>query len=474
LDYFEDLGYLCPENMDVADFLQEVPTVEGRRFIPKGRTSNAGEPVPVGTAALVKAWKSSALFTGMLEEMDEQLKLSVGAWPAVFSEPYAGTFWYSFVQCLERQVKVTIRDQVFLKGRLIQSVLVAAIAGSLFNNLSVENSTAMSGILYFCGMFGAISATSMLPIILDQRAVFYKHSGGMFFSAPAFVLAQTVVLYPLQLMETLTFTTIIYWSVGLSSDYDGSRYFSFMFIVFVFTLLVSQLFRLVAFNVASATVGQAQAGVVLILMVLFSGYIIPKSNIPPGWIWFYWINPIAYVLRSVTVNEFLAPDYDFEVCVDNGCTATQRFGDLVLESRGNPTEQVWVWYGVAVMVGMYILLLGLSMLSLSYVRLEPSPPPPPPQVSEEEAERQLASSDQAEHVEIPFEPVTFAFQDIWYTIKLPKGEELDLLRGVSGYFEPGTLTALVTFLLCCMHACMVFVSSFSLTRRLVYHKLWCH
>ena len=38
---------------------------------------------------------------------------------------------------------------------------------------------------------------------------------------------------------------------------------------------------------------------------------------------------------------------------------------------------------------------------------------------------------------------SFSFKDLWYTIKLPKGEELDLLKGVSGYFEPGTLTALV-------------------------------
>ena len=34
-------------------------------------------------------------------------------------------------------------------------------------------------------------------------------------------------------------------------------------------------------------------------------------------------------------------------------------------------------------------------------------------------------------------------KDIWYTVKTKEGEELDLLRGVSGFFEPGTVTALM-------------------------------
>lgn len=31
--YFNDLGYAMPSNMDVADFLQELPTSSARRFI---------------------------------------------------------------------------------------------------------------------------------------------------------------------------------------------------------------------------------------------------------------------------------------------------------------------------------------------------------------------------------------------------------------------------------------------------------
>jgi ABC-type multidrug transport system permease subunit len=381
------------------------------------------------------------MFKAMLEEMDIQVKESTGQWPAVFSEHYPGTFWFSFTHLLERQVKLTMRDLGFIKGRVMQSVIVGAIAGSLFNGLPTEDSNSMSGILYFCAVFGALTGMAMLPLIFAQRAVFYKHSRALFYPTPAFVLSQMMVLVPLQIIETIVFSTIVYWSVGLSADNGGGRFFTFMLIVFVFSLCITQFYRLVATCVASPAIAQTLSGVALILMVLFSGYIIPKSNIPPGWEWFYWINPINYVLRSVTVNEFLASDYDFQVCVDDACTATERFGDQVLKSRGNPTEQVWVWYGVAVLVALYLFFLVLGGLALVYIRTEPVPPAP---IVVDYSETDASDDKETAMIDIPFDPVSFAFKDIWYTVKIGKeGEELDLLKGVSGYFEPGTLTALV-------------------------------
>jgi ABC-type multidrug transport system ATPase subunit len=44
---------------------------------------------------------------------------------------------------------------------------------------------------------------------------------------------------------------------------------------------------------------------------------------------------------------------------------------------------------------------------------------------------------------IPFQQVSFIFKDIWYTIQMNDGEELDLLKGIDGYFLPGTVTALM-------------------------------
>ena len=167
-----------------------------------------------------------------------------------------------------------------------------------------------------------------------------------------------------------------------------------------------------------------------------------------------------------------------------------RFGDLVLKSRGTPTDQNYIWYGFAVIVGEYFFLVFLTALALKYLRVEPTPPPPiiAPYIEEEYTEEeitndvippgdifvnnlslQMVDTDLAGQLsakygsskmdtrsprstksfrhkkiqEIPFEPISFSFKDIWYTVVTKEKEELDLLKGVSGYFEPGTLTALM-------------------------------
>ncbi len=177
-------------------------------------------------------------------------------------------------------------------------------------------------------------------------------------------------------------------------------------------------------------------------MVLFSGFIQPKALISYGWVWFYWMNPMAWALKAVTINEFSSPKYDFPFCSQGYCLSG-RYGDLILTNYGNPTDTRYIWYSFAVLVAEYILLFVLTFLCLKYFRVEPVPPPP---VREDSSAITNSSGEEdatANDTHLPFDQVSIAFKDIWYTVPLPSGEEIDLLKGVEGYFEPGTMTALM-------------------------------
>eukprot|EP01039_Chlorochromonas_danica_P008479 gene8479-9346_t len=62
MSYFENLGYTCPDHVDEADFLQELPTSEGKRYI---TSPNA----PSTPAALAEAWQKSKLYQQMVSEL---------------------------------------------------------------------------------------------------------------------------------------------------------------------------------------------------------------------------------------------------------------------------------------------------------------------------------------------------------------------------------------------------------------------
>lgn len=53
------------------------------------------------------------------------------------------------------------------------------------------------------------------------------------------------------------------------------------------------------------------------------------------------------------------------------------------------------------------------------------------------------SREKTTTMSLPFDPVTLAFRNLTYTVKLASGEPIDLLQGVSGYAKPGSLTALM-------------------------------
>ena len=44
---------------------------------------------------------------------------------------------------------------------------------------------------------------------------------------------------------------------------------------------------------------------------------------------------------------------------------------------------------------------------------------------------------------LAFTPMTLAFRNLSYTVTLPNGEQIELLKGIDGYFKPGTMTALM-------------------------------
>ena len=68
----------------------------------------------------------------------------------------------------------------------------------------------------------------------------------------------------------------------------------------------------------------------LIVLVLFSGFTVQPDVIPPYYIWIYWINIFAWVIRAVIVNEYQSGFYDDVVDPQSGITE----GEAVLERFG--------------------------------------------------------------------------------------------------------------------------------------------
>ena len=395
MPYFNSLGYRCPDNMDIADFLQIIPTNDGRLYLqntpvtPRDPsqffkspfsdmdtiTSNDGKELTEdesrnegqleqesprivigivknnlhrdnqiityeahGTEALVNAWKNSALFINMMKRIDDvatniksgQDVLVTQAWPEDMKEKYPGTFIFQFKLALERQGLIFIRDKSFIIARTFQNLFVGAIAGALFNNIPTENIQSTMGFLFFGTLFGGLKGFALIPGAYKQKAVFKKHENALIVSPLAFNLALGLVSLPLLLFETIIFCSIMYWSAGMCAE--GGRFLTYILINFSFGLTMTQIVHTIAYAIPSQNLAQPLCGISIVLMVLFSGFILPPGQIPDWWIWFYYLNPVAYAYKAVVINQYTCPRYDF--LFSTGPNTTERYGNYVLNLYG--------------------------------------------------------------------------------------------------------------------------------------------
>lgn len=185
MSYFADLGYICPPLVDDADFLQELPTLNGRRFL----STSSPPRIPHTAKGFEAAWKASDLYKQLLSELRYPTLADAKAleksnpkqWPADYSESFPQTFWYYFVLCMERQMKIVLREPAFTVARIVQCMIIGAIAGSLFVHIGKDNTSTMNGFLYNTLLFGALGSFAVLPIVYDQKAVFYKQKPSLLF-----------------------------------------------------------------------------------------------------------------------------------------------------------------------------------------------------------------------------------------------------------------------------------------------------
>lgn len=113
---------------------------------------------------------------------------------------------------------------------------------------------------------------------------------------------------------------------------------------------------------------QAAMSLTLVLMVLFSGFTVQPDVIPSYYIWIYWMNLYAWVIRAVVINEFQSGSYDAIVSQDGttlGEAILERFGFVI---KGEAFEYVWVWYTVLFCVGLCLLSMAGSVWALNHVR----------------------------------------------------------------------------------------------------------
>ncbi|KAF9099132.1 hypothetical protein BGX23_003725 [Mortierella sp. AD031] len=318
--YFIDLGFECPARQTTADYLTAITDPNERR----PRAGFEGR-VPRTPKEFEVAFKASSFYTkieheriayqeevqdkhpasNFIESAKQQKQKHVSV-----ENPYTINFVGQVKALTVRQFQLTVGDMTSVFSRYASNVIKAIIVGSVFFLLPMNTNGAFTrgGVLFFSLLFNALISQAELPMAMQGRPILYKHKGFAMYRPAAFAISQICVDIPLVIMQILLFSVCLYFMSGLQRTFV--KWLLFCVILFLCALCMTAFFRMWAAVSATFDAASRNSGLILLALILYSGYMIPYQSMHPWFIWIFWINPLAYAFKALISNEMKGLKFD--------------------------------------------------------------------------------------------------------------------------------------------------------------------
>ncbi|TKA40664.1 hypothetical protein B0A49_13445, partial [Cryomyces minteri] len=214
--------------------------------------------------------------------------------------------------CTLREFRLIFGDTTTLYTKLFIIISNGLIVGSLFYGqpLNTEGAFSRGGSAFFSILFlGWLQLTELMKAV-SGRAVVARHKDYAFYRPSAVSIARVVTDIPILFVQVVIFGVIMYFLTGL--DVDVSKFWIYLLFVYVTTFCITALYRM--FASLSPTIDDAVrfSGIALNLLVIYTGYVIPKTQLLSRTPWFGWLNCGAAVnAHSVDGAAYLQTTYSY-------------------------------------------------------------------------------------------------------------------------------------------------------------------
>ncbi|KAG7017438.1 Pleiotropic drug resistance protein 2-like protein [Cucurbita argyrosperma subsp. argyrosperma] len=459
LEFFEFMGFRCPERKGVADFLQEVTSKgDQEQYWYKKNQSYRFISVP----DFLQGFKSFSIGQQLASDLDVPYDKSRAHPAALVMEKYGLSKWELFRACYSREVLLMKRNAFIYVFKTVQITIMSIIAMTVFLRTEMQVGTVTGGgkflgALFFSLMNIMFNGMAEMALTLFRLPVFFKQRDFLFYPAWAFSLPIWLLRIPLSLAESGIWILLTYYTIGFAPA--PSRFFKQFLAFFATHQAALSLFRLMAAIGRALVIASTLGTFALLIVFLLGGFIIDRENIGPWIIWGFYISPMMYGQNAIVINEFLDERWS-KKNTDNRINEP-TVGKVLLASRGFFKEESWYWICIAALFGFNLLFNILFTIALTY--LNPLADAKALICMDEDKKKRKNNGSNAQEIVadldplqrggmvLPFQPLSLAFNHVNYYVDMPtemkmhgiEKDRLQLLDDVSGAFRPGVLTALV-------------------------------
>lgn len=491
--FFEEMGYECPQRQTTADYLTSL-TNPAERVVRPGYENK----VPRTAQEFEQYWRNSPQRAKLVQEIDGYLERVVRenakqsyhdshvarqSNNTFAGSPYTVSFFMQTRYIMHRNILRFKGDPSIPIFSVFGQVVMGLILSSVFYNLQPNTGSFYyrGASMFFAVLFNAFSSLLEIMSLFEARPIVEKHRKYALYRPSADALASIITELPVKFAMSLSFNLVFYFMVHFRRN--AGRFFFYWLMCVTCTFVMSHLFRSLGAVSTSLAGAMTPANVLLLAMVIFTGFVIPTPKML-GWSrWINYINPVGYVFEALMANEFHGRDFKCTTYLPSGpgyddLTGDQRVcntvgstpgADFVLGTRylheayRYNISTKWRNWGIAVAFAIFFLGIYISLTEFNrgamqkgeitlFLQLALKKRRKEKQVDDIEGgkqaqyslqdEKESSLTDRVEDEKINQNQNIFHWRNLKYEVKI-KSENRVILNGVDGWVKPGQLTALM-------------------------------
>ncbi|KAF4821836.1 Brefeldin A resistance protein [Colletotrichum siamense] len=479
--YFEDMGFECTPGANISDFLTSVSVHTERQIRP-----GFEEKIPNTAAEFETAYKASPTYVRMSTEMDAKSEKSLSEevdnlfavrhqeknrslqFLSREGSPYQVSFVSQVCTCIKRQFQIMWGDRWSNILQIFSALVMALVTGSLFYDLPGDSTSIFlrPGALFFPIQLFAMNKMSETTASFMGRRIISRHKRLSFNRPGAYALACAATDVPMTVVLFSLFQVVYYFIVNFQRD--AGHFFTNWFVLILCTLCFASMFRMIGawckhFGLASQITGWTT-----MVCMVYAGYLIPVPSMPVWFRWISWLNPATYTFEAIMATEMgdlaldcVAPQYipfgpsyidnQFRSCTVRGSTSGSSLidGERYMNAQYS-VYRAHIWRNAGILIGLWIFFAFMTAVGFE-VNLHTDAGSKilfdrrsrQKQMARAADEEKGGSSPTSQDVSpMSLSRTVFTFKDISYFVR-HGGQDLQLLRGVSGFVKPGQLVALM-------------------------------
>ncbi|MCJ1461610.1 hypothetical protein MMC07_000207 [Pseudocyphellaria aurata] len=490
--FFVNMGFHCTERATTGDFLTSL-TNPAERVVREGFENR----VPRTPDEFAAAWQASEDRARLMQEIEafeheypiggEHLQTFTRSRKAQQAKgqrirsPYTISIPMQIKLCVSRGFQRLRGDMSIMLSGMIGNTIMALIIGSIFYNLPSDTGSFYSRgvLLFFAILLNAFSSFLEILTLYAQRSIVEKHTKYAFYHPFSEAIASMICDLPNKILTSLTFNLTLYFLSNLRRT--PSAFFTFYLFSFTLVLAMSMLFRSIGALSRTLAGAMAPAGVLILALVIYTGFTVPIRDMHPWFRWFNYLDPVAYAFESLMINEFHNRQFPCSLYVPFGegyenvdplqkiCTTVGAVaGSAVVEGDAfiNTSFSYYhshLWRNLGIIIAMGVFFCGIYLVATEFISAQRSKgevllfrrglvpkgsektdeeqsPDDRPMVQDLVASKTVSAGDVPPSIQK--QTAIFHWDGVNYDIKI-KSEPRRLLDDVDGWVKPGTLTALM-------------------------------